>query len=86
MVDDTHHKDQDVKRSLQPLIDTVTGQFVALDKSQLLFVCLIHGSLCIDKVSYFFAWTRQMHYTESCIVQYGYFKATNLTAFSIQLV
>ena len=87
VIDDTYHKDQNAKRPLHTLIDTVSHQFMATDKHQQLFVCVMHGSLCIDKISYFFfTRIRLVHRTRSCLVHYGYFQATKLTVFSIQLV
>ena len=87
VINDTHHEDQDAKRPLLPLNEIVTHLFVATDKHQRLFICLVHGSLHIDEVSHFsFTRTRQVHRTESYLVRCGYFQATKLTAFSIQPV
>ena len=82
VISDTHHKDQDAKRPLHPLIETVTCQPVAMDKHQRLSVCLVHSNLHINEVSYFlFIQIRQVHCTKSYLVQYGYFQATKLAAF-----
>ena len=54
VINDTHREDQDMKRPLQPLNETVTHQFMATDKHQHLFICLVRGSLHIDEVSHFF--------------------------------
>ena len=54
VINDTHHKDQDAKRPLLPLNEIVTHLFMATDKHQRLFICLVHGSLHIDEVSHFF--------------------------------
>ena len=87
VINDTHHEDQDAKRPLLPLNEIVTHLFVATDKHQRLFICLVHGSLHIDEVSHFsFTRTRQVHHMESYLAQCGYFQATKLTAFSIQPV
>ena len=60
---------------------------MAEDKHQRLYICSMHGSLHTDEGFCFsFIQARQVHYTESCFVQYSYFQATKLPVFSIQLV